>query len=365
MRLGFAVGALAAVVSIACALPVHAQTASASGRDTTWGTTAHKKGFKRPNAGRSAEAASIQPSLIYVNASVGTGGVGLRNRGAGAIDVSGVTGPVQAAYLYWAVITQGTPTQADRSVKITRLSPTAPGGIKPAAAPRIVGPKAIPGGVVGQGPSPCWPGNQITVFRGKVPAALAVGNGLYLVTLNAGASGATGGEDPWSVTTLPLMEGASLVIIGSGNQTAAIFDKNLAGSTFYSYPGLSYGLALPADPVAANQVIFREIGADGQVGFDLSAVLATSEEDTYVNGIAVAGPGAPTSDSDWNGSVAGPVAQLWDDEAHDVTFAFHAQSTAAPHARPAQAGNAMSVSVFSANAGDCLTPVANIVALSP
>jgi len=46
----------------------------------------------------------IEPFIIYTDASYGTGGIGLRNRGAGVLHVSGVTGKVQDAYLYWAIL---------------------------------------------------------------------------------------------------------------------------------------------------------------------------------------------------------------------------------------------------------------------
>ena len=48
----------------------------------------------------------------YENASFGTGAVGLRNRGDGGIKVSGGNGSIKRALIYWAVITDGPPAAA-------------------------------------------------------------------------------------------------------------------------------------------------------------------------------------------------------------------------------------------------------------
>src|SRR5258708_10748972 len=53
-------------------------------------------------------------TALYTNASYGTGGVAFRNRLTGAIHISGVSGPTQAAGLYWAALLQN-PTATPRA----------------------------------------------------------------------------------------------------------------------------------------------------------------------------------------------------------------------------------------------------------
>jgi hypothetical protein len=135
---------------------------------------------------------------VFRNANFGTGGVGLRNRLAGGIEVSASGNNAQAAFLYWAVITNGAVPAADKTVTITRRFPT-----PVSAATKLTGT------VVGTGASPCW-GGSITVFKATVPTKVASGNGLYDIVFPAGASGSAKGGDPWFGITYPLLEGASL-----------------------------------------------------------------------------------------------------------------------------------------------------------
>lgn len=271
-----------------------------------------------------------------------SGGVGLRNRGTGAIGISGVITPVKAAFIYWAVITSGPAPTADKSIMVQRLSPT------PASSVTNVA-----GTIVGTGPQPCWAGDTITVFRGSVPTTVATGNGLYKVTLLSGASGSTSGGDPWVGTpALPLFDGASIVIIGTGpsTQKVVIYDSGLAGVTFQGKPGISYSLILPT-AASGTLTLFDNIGADGQQGTSRKAVSGVADEITKINGKLVAGPGSPYNDSDWNGSSARPLPQLWDDTGHDITAATPSGT--------------INLNITIANKGealfDCMTPVANIV----
>ena len=271
-----------------------------------------------------------------------SGGVGLRNRGTGAIGISGAVTPVKAAFIYWAVITSGPAPIADKSIMVQRLSPA------PASSVTTVA-----GTIVGTGPQPCWAGDTITVFRGSVPTSVATGNGLYKVTLLSGASGSTSGGDPFVGTpALPLVDGASIVIIGTGpsNQMVALYDSGLAGATFNGNPGISYSLILPT-AATGTLTLFDNIGADGQQGSSRKALSGSGDEITKINGKLVAGPGSLYNDSDWNGSSARPLPQLWDDTGHDITVATPSGTT--------------SLNITIANKGethfDCLTPVANIV----
>lgn len=285
----------------------------------------------------------IAPFRIYGSAQYETAGVALRNRRTGAIEMSGVIAPVQEAWIYWAVITAGAPPATATRIQIQRLSPPAPASAN----------TTLNGVAVGVGPQPCeWAGTQITVYRALIPAVVATGNGTYKLTLLNGAGGLTGGENPWAAPQVfPMWEGASIVMIGTGTQQVALYDAGLAGNTFNADAGLAYQLVLPGGGAAANtEVYFDEIGADGQHGLGRVANAAVSAETTTVEGIAVAGPGSPYNDSDWNGSAGLVLPELWDDAGHRVIIPNNT--------------NVLRVGITNGafGLGDCLTPVANVVA---
>lgn len=283
---------------------------------------------------------NIQPFRVFKNASYGTGGVALRNRGAGGISIGGVFAPVQAAYVYWAVIG---PNKAASVITIKRLYPG------------VAGPANLPGVAVGAGPPPCpWPGSQIVVFRALIPPAIANGNGLYEVSLLGGAAGTVNGSDPWTTAITPLWDGASIVMVGQPSPVAppgivAIYDRVLSGKTFVSGAGLAYNLILPV-PTPGARTLFDNVGADGKhtLGASRLAAPAMTSETTTIGGPALAGPGSAYWDSDWNGSSGLPVPELWDDTGHDIT-ALGAGLLALP------------VTVAQPGGGDCLTPVVNVV----
>ena len=284
---------------------------------------------------------SINPTEKYTEAAYSTGGVGLRNRGAGNIAISGVTTPVKAAYVYWAVITSGAAPTADTSIKIQRLAPTPISAVT-----------TVKGTSMGVGSTPCWGGDRITIFRGSVPMSVANGNGSYQIELEPGASGTTGGADPSLSAILPLFEGASLVVVGKGSATVTLYDTNLAGHTFASTTGISYTLELPT-AAPGTLALFDDIGADGQHGVGRKAEVNYAEKYTRINSKLIAGPGSPYVDTDWNGSAGLPLTQLWDDTGHDIT-------------ETAPKGTKTLDVDFSGASGsqyDCLTTVANVVSV--
>jgi hypothetical protein len=294
-------------------------------------------GSGRPAANAVAPASVavglVNHSIRYTGASFATGAVGLRNRSEGGLELSGFTGPVKIALLYWAVITNGAPTTAQSNVYFRKS-----GG-------SFVN---IAGSQVGVGQSPCWGGDRTTVYRGVVPSSVANGNGLYHIVLRPGAGGSTAGQNPWTSSPLPMVEGASLVIIGTGTSTVSVYDVGLGGRMFFNY--LTYQLN-SVSVASAVEVLFHNIGADGQIGSGVGAISATAGETTTLNGRPVAGPNSPANDADWNGAVAGPLPQLWDNTTHVVTFQARAGST--PTRLP-----------FVVNApDDCLVTVANIVSV--
>ena len=161
------------------------------------------------------------------------------------------------------------------------------------------------------------------------------------------------GSNPFTAPIkLPLWEGASIVMVGTGVGTVSIYDAGLAANTFgAASPGINYMLNLPG--VAAGRTLIDNIGADGQhgvYGATRKPAPLLSDEQTWINAVQIAGPGSPYNDSDWNGSSGFPGVELWDDTGHDITV-------------PAHGFGVLNVKIFHASAlqGDCLVPVANVV----
>jgi hypothetical protein len=296
-------------------------------------------------AGSRAALGNIQPTKTFRNADLASGGVGLRNRRGGGIEIGGARKPVKAAFLYWAVLTDGAPPNAVKSIRIQRVFPGPPSAVR-----------TVNGTAVGQGPEPCWNSfngaTRITVFRGAVPLNVANGNGSYVVTVSENASGTGAGTDPFQASPLPALEGASLLVVGRGNGRVALYDRKLAGKTFTTDDGQTYSLILPFNVSRASAVEFHSIGADGQNGAGQGAVANTAGEITTMNGVAIGGSGSPLNEGHWNGSGAGPLPQLWDNVAQDVTG-------------PAKRGNGtrLNIRIRANNGNDCISPVANAVAI--
>ena len=132
------------------------------------------------------------------------------------------------------------------------------------------------------------------------------------------------------------------MVVSPGSGTTALYDNGLSGTTF-STP-LSYTLLLPT-PTAGGSTTWDTAGADGQIGFSRSAFVAG--EVTTINGTAVSGPGAPDSNSDWDGNSSLPLPQLWDNEGHDIQASTPSGTT--------------ELDVTIGASGDCLTTVENVV----
>src|SRR3954453_3863562 len=169
---------LATVIMATVAFPA---LAAESSPIPAWGTA------KAPGAAARrapVDIGSIAAANVFTKANYGTGSVALRNRLAGGLEVSTVPTPVKAAFLYWAVITDGSVPAADTKPTLKRLSPSTAS-------------VTLTGKVVGTGASPCWGGTGITVFKATVPTSVANGNGLYEIVFPTGASGSSRGNDPW------------------------------------------------------------------------------------------------------------------------------------------------------------------------
>jgi hypothetical protein len=237
-------------------------------------------------------------------------GTGLRNTGFGTIRLRGVPpGAVAtAAFLYYSYI-QGGPIALVQNVVFNGTTVTA--------------------FFVNNQLQPCWNGaGTLRTYRAAVlPNLLPPINGDYSVS--GIPSNLTNGQDPWNPTstTLPLAEGASLVVlythssvpVGTWVQihhpaTPAVFGT-LTFSHFLSQPLL----------VAARR--HTRIAADGQVGGSLNNFNAITNETTSLAGptpqpfVQIRGNGSYGSgseDSDLNGTDGEPLNQLWDTHTMNV-----------------------------------------------
>lgn len=269
-------------------------------------------------------------SLVFPNSQYAAGGAGLRNRTRAHIQITGLNrGSATAAVMYWSIITTGPAPKQYYTVKLTNMQSKLTA--------------SLTGTVVGTGFSPCWPGDTITFFRVLVPTGSfgPLGNmtaGDYEVNVPTGAANTYG--DPWVAPSAPEWEGVSLVLVAPGdsltNGTVVFYDTGIAGFNIGGPFGdtLGYTLILPT-PNTAGPQFFTNIGADGQVGVSTSAAFPQIDaEQTFINTTQIAGfprvPGkAPESldpDSDWNGTIAGPLPQLWDTTTHNV-LGFGPQSS--------------------------------------
>lgn len=267
-----------------------------------------------------APQSNISLTAQFSNASYGTGGVALRNRSQGSIQISGVTGPTQAAYLYWAVLLNNPTKTQLKQVAQVQLQREFPKGSTT---------QQLHGTLLNVGGDPCWGSTGAWVYRAAVATSLATGNGTYKIVIPPAGAGLNDGEDPWDGNVVfPLWEGASLVIVGTGAANVGLLDGQ-AGTTFFG-PPVSFSYDLPA-AATGGQVLFDNFGYDGQIGN--SRTISASNETTTVQGspggspVLVAGPGGETGDSDWDGSSGWPLPQLWDDTGHDISNAFAAGDT--------------------------------------
>jgi hypothetical protein len=285
--------------------------------------------------GRSAVAATVSaPSAKYTSAQYATGGVALRNRGVGVINISGAVAPIQAGYLYFADLFSGS-APATLTVNLAYIVPgTALHGHNLTLK------------LIGTGGDPCWGSSGIGVYKAKVPASEIYGNGSYVITLNSTETALTTGEDPWDGNVqYPLAEGASLVLIGTGSATVGVYDTTIPSGTTFADATYGYTLKLPA-AAPGNQTLFDSIGADGQVG---DSRIAETSNTTTVAGTVISGSGGIDPTGDFAATSGLPLPQLWDDNGHDITSLVGAGAT--------------TVAIGYTSGDDCITTIANVVSV--
>jgi hypothetical protein len=283
----------------------------------------------------------VRPQRTFTNAAAVSAGVGLRNRGSGGIELSGMPPGVEVTHarIYWNLITSGAPPAAAANISIQRLGA---GGSTPAT---------VSGTIIGTGQTPCWGGTQNTVYRAIVPLRVVNGNGTYLVTLPAGIPGRVDGASPWTGlgggSTLPAYNGASIVAVFErmGARTL-FFEEPLSGVMFAN--SLIANLYIPPASRTGSTSFLHMINSDGQSGNPGPGDSATlALEQTRVNGVLVSGRSSPGHDGDWNGAQGGRFTQLWDNAVRNVSASVPAS---AARARIRVTANL-----------DCLVPVAAVL----
>lgn len=219
-------------------------------------------------------------------------GVGLRNRGAGSITVTGIPpgATVARAFLVWSILGGSTPGSNFATGKVNGSTVT--------------------GTLAGSGPSPCWTPWTVNgyAYRAEV-TSLVTGNGSY--ALSGFASGRTDGADPFfSSVKAPLAEGASLVVVYS--KAAYPLTRVLVAAGYHmTYSTQTAGertfsWGFPAS-VPVGEVRTTFIGADGQLNF-------AEPTSTFA--------GKPVAAADWDGT-DGPsprysYGNLWDTDTASV-----------------------------------------------
>lgn len=288
----------------------------------------------RLNSGASLTAISLTGGIDHAAAGTGT-----RNTGFGTIRLRGLPSgaTVIVAYLYWATIYQSpAPFSANANFKGTVVS----GQLK---------------GAVTQ---PCWnPAGVFASYRADVTSLISAGiDGDYKVA--SLASHLTDGSDPWSGTgntTLPLSEGATLLVIYSHSSIPPSGQVYLYEDPVY-FAG-TVNVTQTLNPALPSYTVLKQtrVGADGQIGAGIKPTATITDEKTYVGPntsslTQIRGRGTSRNYSpDWNGFDGGPMNQLWDTNTDDIAGTL-------------AAGLGSYVTKYVSN-GDCIVLV--VQALSP
>jgi hypothetical protein len=275
-------------------------------------------------------------------------GVGLRNLGQGAIDLTGdlpVNSVVKEAYLYWAVLRRGNEDLPN-----------------PAPRVRVNGSRVASTHVASHG-EPCWSTwdeinppyglghNFIDVYRNDVTTLINQG----INSLSDLPSGRTDGVEPTELPrTFPLLGGASLVVIFENsdydcNQVAVhegamtFAQKPLTTVDLGSFTASS-GPGNPADDLAHTTFIV----ADGQNRDFFRNVLAS------FNGteLPIGGPAINDAFPGAEGANVSATDGLWDSRTDDVGSLF-----------PLGATTAAVAAINNQNSVDCHTWLAQVTSV--
>ncbi|MED1305175.1 hypothetical protein BK704_11385 [[Bacillus thuringiensis] serovar konkukian] len=252
-------------------------------------------------------------------------GVGMRNRGFGTINISGSVpagSTIRKAFLYWAVL------------RLNWQIVNADGMLN--------GVKIIGEAIASPISQPCWNADVADVFRADVTGIAT--DGINILT--GFPSGDTDSSSPFIQETLPLLEGASLVLVFENPnlalKTVMIHD---GGITFFNHTVSTTfsGFQVSESPEAKTFYIV----ADGQAIFNGDQAL--------FNNVVVAGPTAAIRPTDafngQDGIDAGidTATGLWDTLEIDVSTLLNPGDISA------------TTSVVASNIrGDCLMYIAQV-----
>ena len=224
-----------------------------------------------------AQAAELVPFTTVRNTDVASFGLGgLRGTGSGTLSVSGVTGPVSRAYLYWAGSTNSTDPLVNASVSF--------------------GGSSITGVNIGTSHDNFWGVANSQAYRADV-TGIVTGDGAY----------ALANFEPRSV----LMNGVSLILFhddgnAANNRDILLFDGNDAnyGEIF---DALGWNAVLSGVNYAGGPASLTLHVSDGQPQVDGTLVLNGAE---LGSGPLYSGDSVPTANPN--------VDTLWDIETFDL-----------------------------------------------
>ncbi|MBH0239381.1 hypothetical protein [Methylobrevis albus] len=244
------------------------------------------------------------PTFTFRGASLSSGGTGMAARPQSAIQIDNMTGRVRASYIYWSYLAHGSPSAMESSrISMQRSHPN------PAAQP-----VEMQGELIGNWPVCGVVGQHARVFRAQVPGSVVTGNGLYLISpVSPRPSASDGNASVPGKKWLPIWYGATLFVIGTGSDVVALYDGITHDA---NWNRLITTLRLPALPGTYQTVLLHQFGHGGGRSDRTGRDYNMSKEITSVNGFAIAGPGSPAHDSDWNGNLYG-----WNLSKHDVVRA--------------------------------------------
>lgn len=269
------------------------------------------------------ELCEIDGGLDHVAA-----GTGLRNLGAGTIELTGAPpGSVAVgAWLYWGLIV-GVDTD----------------DVEPATV--VLDGLALAGEPLGSVPGPCWseppvPGEQppeFRAYRAPVTDLLRPGiNGEYRVEVPI--SSTTDGRDPWrgEPAPPPWVDGVSLVVLYAHPDVPRQASFHLHEGPALLVGDLELWHVLPStNPQTPADSVLRltRVGADGQrhaghvptypfqswLDWDLPG---DGDTCTDILPLQVSGPGSEIDPwADWKGADGGPITQLWDTQLFEIPWA--------------------------------------------
>jgi len=227
-----------------------------------------------------AQASDIGSFETVFATDVAVAGVGgMRGLGTGSIELTGVSGPVSAAYLYWQGPTNSEAPEANAAVSFAGTD--------------------ITGTNIGVSSPNCWSFTNSQGYRADV-TSLVSGNGTYAL--------ANFFKDDADIN------GASLMVFfndgdDSNNRDVVIFDGNDSNKQ-NPFDADGWNVSLPGINYASGNASMRTIVSDGQ-GFE--------DADLIANGTVIGaapevfqGDTVPSAGNDNNGF-------LWDQKSYDVT----------------------------------------------